>query len=376
MVAVLALALAPAIACGAAEPPQVVPATSNSSSTAPAAINPPNLPTTAAAPDAIWPAPNPIVLPADDGPHQALTEWWYYNGHLRDPAGSQYGFELVVFKRQASGGRAGYVGHMAVTDHQTGKFQYRQELSLPPPEPLPGAGFDVKTASIRAKGGAGNDVLHGATADYQLSLNLRPAKPPVLHGRTGYIGVTANELSYYYSRTRLDAQGTLVDHGEPASVQGSVWMDHQWGDFSLDGGGGWDWLGVQLDDGNDLMVSVLRNSSGDVVLTYGTLVGPQGQTEHLDRGAVQLRATGRWVSPKTNITYPMGWVVEAPSAGLTLDLQPVILDQELDTRDTVGRAYWEGQVKASGQANGKPVAGLGYVELTGYPTAQSQAANR
>ena len=27
--------------------------------------------------------PVPIALPADDGPHDRLTEWWYYTGHLR-----------------------------------------------------------------------------------------------------------------------------------------------------------------------------------------------------------------------------------------------------------------------------------------------------
>ena len=27
--------------------------------------------------------PVPVVLPRDDGPHDRLTEWWYYTGHLR-----------------------------------------------------------------------------------------------------------------------------------------------------------------------------------------------------------------------------------------------------------------------------------------------------
>ncbi|HEY0444580.1 MAG TPA: hypothetical protein VGC90_10180, partial [Candidatus Limnocylindrales bacterium] len=27
--------------------------------------------------------PVPVVLPADDAPHDRLTEWWYYTGHLR-----------------------------------------------------------------------------------------------------------------------------------------------------------------------------------------------------------------------------------------------------------------------------------------------------
>ncbi|MEK7216222.1 MAG: lipocalin family protein, partial [Chloroflexota bacterium] len=219
-------------------------------------------------------------------------------------------------------------------------------------------------------------VLTGATADYQIALNLRPGKPPVLHGHNGYIGVAASEMSYYYSRTRLVTEGTVTDHGRPVPVSGEVWMDHQWGDFSLDGGGGWDWLGVQLSDATDLMVSAVRNGAGEPALTYGTLVGPQGEAEHLSQDQVRVRSTGQWTSPKTGAVYPMGWVLEVAHRGLELTVEPVVLDQELDTRDTVGRAYWEGEVRVVGAAGGNPVEGLGYVELTGYAGPRSQGTGR
>ena len=46
-------------------------------------------PTTPPAPtDAARPAdPQPIGLPRDDAPHDRLTEWWYYTGHLHDDDG-------------------------------------------------------------------------------------------------------------------------------------------------------------------------------------------------------------------------------------------------------------------------------------------------
>lgn len=365
-VLVASLVLAPAIACGVSEPPPTVPVA------APATVGALPLSPASEPSAALGAEPSAIAFPRDDGPHQALTEWWYYNGHLNDSAGSRYGFQLVVFKRQAPGGRSGYAGHVAVTNHQTGQFQYRQEISLPPPVTGPGEGFDVSTASVRAAGTAGNDVLSGATADYRIALSLKPGKPPALHGRNGYIGVAANEMSYYYSRTRLLTEGTLMDHGRTVPVTGEVWMDHQWGDFSLDGGGGWDWLGVQLSDGTDLMVSVIRNGAGEPVLTYGTLVGTQGEAEHLGQGRVRARATGQWASAKTGAVYPMGWVVEVADRGLELTVRPVVQDQELDTLDTIGRAYWEGEVRVAGAAGGNPVEGLGYVELTGYDRRQAR----
>ena len=42
-------------------------------------------------------------------------------------------------------------------------------------------------------------------------------------------------------------------------------------------------------------------------------------------------------------------------------LTPLLDDQELDARASVGTIYWEGAVRASGTASGR-----GYLELTGY----------
>src|SRR6185437_13161155 len=47
--------------------------------------------------------PRPIVLPADDTPHQDLTEWWYYTGHLKAASGPEYGFEYVIFQIERAG---------------------------------------------------------------------------------------------------------------------------------------------------------------------------------------------------------------------------------------------------------------------------------
>jgi predicted secreted hydrolase len=46
-----------------------------------------------------------------------------------------------------------------------------------------------------------------------------------------------------------------------------------------------------------------------------------------------------------------------------VELEPLMDDQELDSRASTGIIYWEGAVRA--RVNGKP-AGRGYLELTGY----------
>jgi predicted secreted hydrolase len=46
-----------------------------------------------------------------------------------------------------------------------------------------------------------------------------------------------------------------------------------------------------------------------------------------------------------------------------IELEPLMDDQELDSRASTGTIYWEGAVRAL--RNGKSV-GRGYLELTGY----------
>jgi predicted secreted hydrolase len=113
--------------------------------------------------------------------------------------------------------------------------------------------------------------------------DLVATKPPVLHDRDGWIDFGSAGSSYYYSRTAMTATGSLTVDGRTLHVDGSAWFDLQWGDFISVGGGGWDWFAVNLDDGIDLTLSLVRDADGAYPLVYGTLVGPDGAASHLDR---------------------------------------------------------------------------------------------
>jgi predicted secreted hydrolase len=86
----------------------------------------------------------------------------------------------------------------------------------------------------------------------------------------------------------------------------------------------------------------------------------------LDRDDVIVIPTDTWTSPHSGVTYPSGWRVAVPAAQLALALSPALRDQELDTTASTDVLYWEGEVTVAGTHAGQPVAGLGYVELTGY----------
>ena len=157
--------------------------------------------------------------------------------------------------------------------------------------------------------------------------------------------------------------------GRSLAVEGSAWFDHQWGDFISVGGGGWDWFAVNLDDGTDLTLSLVRDADGSYPLIYGTVVERDGTVRHLDRDAFQVEVTDRWVSPTTHADYPAGWTIRIPGEDLEITLKPTVAAQELDTRATTGVIYWEGSQVVRAIRAGKPVGGQGYVELTGYAGA-------
>jgi predicted secreted hydrolase len=340
--------------------------------------------------------PIPISLPRDDGPHDRLTEWWYYTGHLVTSGGRHFGFEAVIFRAERGDIPTTWASHLALTDEAGNRFLYAQRSQIGGPvdrSPRDGAGnptgFDLVLASPLLTNGApspdaslwnlagsnGHDRIQAilssgeaaaAGGAFGLDLQLSSEKPPALHDGNGWIDFGPAGSSYYYSRTRLAITGSLTLDGASLAVTGIGWFDHQWGDFISVGGGGWDWYAVQLADGTDLTLSLVRAADGSFPLVYGTIVDSAGRATHLDRAAFTVTATGRWLSPKTGATYPAGWRIAIPGQRLEITLTPTVADQELDTRPSTGVAYWEGSQHVSATHDGAQVGGDAYVELTGY----------
>jgi predicted secreted hydrolase len=270
---------------------------------------------------------------------------------------------MVVFQVERQDVPVIYAAHLAVTDHQRQQFVYDQRtwsLERPP------ARFDLGTDSWHIGGVNGSDLLKGTLRDYSIDLGVTPVKPPALHGTNGVVSFGPAGDSYYYSSTRLSVQGTLTDHGAVIAVSGEAWKDRQWGNFLTIRGGGWDWFSLQLSDGTDVMLFVLRGVAGETLPVYGTLVAPDGTAETLGPNPATVAALGTWVSPHSHAAYPAGWSVHVRGQDINVRADPVLPDQELDTRLSTGQFYWEGEVKISGQSHGKPITGKGYVELTGY----------
>jgi len=354
--------------------------------------------------------PQPLRFPRDQGPHPDFRqEWWYLTGNLDSARGERFGFELTIFRfalapaptapmsaspaddraRSAWRTRQIYLGHFAVTDVARHRFRFaarlaRGALGLAGARADP---FRVWVGNWRIgqlvhpqTGSPGSAAAPGAAwrvqADqpgYVLSLTARPLLRPVLNGDDGLSRKSGQpgDATYYYSIPRIAVAGTLIRDGRPLRVHGLAWLDREWGSGSLGPQEtGWDWFGLQLDDGASLMFYALRDRNGaQDPCSAGTWVDARGDSRPLARSDVRIQVLGHWTD-RTGARYPSRWRLRAPALGLDVTVRPILADQELMTSPR----YWEGAVEVAGTRGGKPISGRGYVELVGYAGTSAGAA--
>lgn len=324
-------------------------------------------------------------FPRDHGAHpEYRTEWWYFTGVLLDASGNRYGYQLTFFRhgiRKELPAQANlmsvrdiYTAHFAITDLSSGRFVWTERASRTGPG-LAGsdtAKMDVWLMNWRARMDGEQIALSAETDEQWLSLTLRATKPVVLHGEGGLSrkGAREGQASYYVSLTALETRGLIKTSrdSQTLEVQGTSWFDHEFGSNQLGlDQRGWDWFGLHLSDGRELMIYHLRRGDGSKdPASSGTLVERDGTSRHLPLDEFSVDVIGHWRSPKSGGLYPSGWRIRVPSREIEVEIAPILQDQELLTESTTGIIYWEGAVIGKGRSKGELVSCEGYGELTGY----------
>lgn len=317
-----------------------------------------------------------LRFPADHGAHPAYrTEWWYVTGKIKAKDGRDLGFQITFFRTTPKAGNTNpsrfaprqiLFAHAALSDPKIGHLLHAERAAR--------SGFGLAQARVgdtdialrdwrirRLPGGRFATTV--ATRDFSLSLILRPTQPPLPQGRGGYSrkGPRPEQASYYYSMPHLAVTGQLVRGGKGQAVTGQAWLDREWSSDYLGGQAvGWDWTGLNLDDGAALMAFRIRGADGKAVWSGGSLRRADGRVTRFAPGDVRFDSFRRWKSPRTGATYPVGQLltVRLPEGVRRWRLDPLFDDQELDARRGGQPVYWEGAVKTQG--------GSGYLELTGY----------
>ena len=376
----------------------------------------------AALPSAAPFAPRPLVFPRDHGAHtDTRTEWWYVTGELAsDQARDRvFGFQITFFRTRL--GTAGSAlqrqngalapkhllfAHAAVTvcprDAQAGPGQllHAERLARWNGQDAPGesgigpAGLFGGAASRQDTDIAINDwrLMRSAQGlravaatprqpgrakatteamPFAFDLNLGTTQALVLQGNQGWSakGPDPGQASFYYSQPQLAVRGQLQVGPEALAVTGRAWLDHEWSEDMLHPSAvGWDWIGMNLQDGAALTAFRLRDAQGRTLWAGGSFrAAPQtGQAR-----APEVRVFSPqelvfepqrvWVSPATRASYPVAWHIRTPVGSFTV--RALVDNQELAGGATQ-TIYWEG-ISELLDARGAAI-GRGYLEMTGY----------
>jgi predicted secreted hydrolase len=317
-----------------------------------------------------------ILFPQDFGSHPTFrTEWWYVTGWLTTQQGEHLGFQITFFRTKpdidplnpsAFAPRQLLVAHCALSDPKRGRLWQDQRIRR--------AGLGLAEA---AEGDTNVWIEHWSLQrdgpryvakidadDFSFNLDLAETQAPLINGESGFSrkGPQPEAASYYYSLPHLKVSGAVSRGGAAAQVSGEAWFDHEWSSEYLDAQAtGWDWIGINLNDGGALMAFQIRATGTEKRWAGGTYRSADGKIQILQPADVDFHAGRSWVSPRTAIKYPVEWQVRAGAR--EFDLKPLMDDQENDTRLSTGAIYWEGAVQAYDHA---APAGRGYLELTGY----------
>lgn len=320
--------------------------------------------------------PRRIAFPADHGAHPQLrTEWWYITGHA-ESGDRGFGFQVTFFRsrvdatqqmRSRFAAKQLVFAHAAVTDLQGGKLWHDQRIAR--------EGFGIAEAAqgqarlrlrdwTLARDAAGWHAVVPASG-FALDLRCDATQPVLLQGSAGLSrkGPEEAQASYYYSEPQLAVAGTLSLQGRGFQVRGKAWMDHEWSEALMHPEAvGWDWIGMNLDDGSALTAFRLRRKDGSTLWDGGSFRDAGGALTIARRGETEFTPLRRWTSASTNATYPVEWRVRTPAGVFTV--RALLSDQELDSRGSTGAVYWEGLSELL-DAQGR-VVGKGYLEMTGY----------
>jgi predicted secreted hydrolase len=332
-------------------------------------------------------------FPRDYGSHADFAiEWWYLTGHLYSEQNRRFGFQATFFRRTGplstnkADGPAGaalfghgelHLAHMALLDVGGQQFIHEERLNREGWDAAASSHtLDVRNGNWSLRLDTNNAttvlVLQGSVrAEAAFSLKLIPAKPLVVFGREGVSrkGAALTAASYYLTFPRLQASGQVTVQGQPLAVHGQVWMDHEISSSQLDRDqAGWDWTGIQLKDGREIMAYRMRKKDGRTD-PFSTLawVDAQGAVTHFGPDRFTWSAARTWKSRRTGGVYPvetqLTTIDPANGQSVTFTLEPLCLDQELSGA-LGGVSYWEGACRV---LNGsRQEVGSAYLELTGY----------
>jgi len=318
-----------------------------------------------------------ISFPADEGRHTGEEiEWWYMAGHLRgESSGTSYSFMLTYFYYPASVLGIDFEGFriLNLANDDTGEFHT---------ETMPVLSYDdLATDHLHLDAQLYNLVTESwdhreeppgtrvpfeyevsAIAEHgELTLSTVLQKRPLIPGDDGLFDQGASSYTYYYSLTDNLVTGSIDFNGSPEQVNGSAWIDRQYGSFNPNTKEKYEWFFLQLSNGMDLNIWNLftpENLLPDHEAYRHLAVYVDENTQYTEHD-FKLERLGYFCVPGSGNCYAQQWRLTSDMNQLDLVITTLHHNSEL----ALPFYFFEGATSASGTVNGSAVTGKGFAEL-------------
>ena len=264
-------------------------------------------------------------------PHAAQTrkstEWWYLTSLAFDNAGNPYFLVWCLFhfggedthasSIQVPHGHRLNLGMVGVTDYNSDFHFGDVSVAVMPDDDTWHASSNAVHYDLSDYSGEWSftdDAMHVTVASPTLLFDLRlTGARQVMYARDklgieGFIQEGAPEdRSFYYSLPRLNLTGRIAFPDKTGArreveVQGTAWVDRQWGDFLTKS---WEWSSFRFSNG--ARVNLYNFANGYQVGTYQKA---DGSTEWF--GTFVVRQNGYMKVPSNGVWLSWGWSYEFP----------------------------------------------------------------
>jgi len=313
-----------------------------------------------------------ISFSLDEGRHPAEPiEWWYTAGHLTgDNTGTSYSFMLTYFYFPAYG----YDGFriLNVTNEETGAFY--SETAAVIYDFLAEDRLNIQATTMGGstefwynKTGSNDDmipfeyILSAESDQNTLDLEYESVKPPLILGDNGYFEQGENSYTYYYSLTKSVVTGSLSINGIDEPVNGTAWVDRQYGTFNPLTEEKYEWFFIQLS--NDIDINIYNLFTEDRkqpdTMTYRHLsVYVDTLTQYTSHDFEIERLAFNYM-PDRVMCYSSKWRLTSTINNIDL----IITTNHNNSEIQLPFRFFEGSTHVMGTVNGEEVSGIGFAEL-------------
>ncbi len=329
----------------------------------------------------------------EEGRHEdASFEWWYHFGFFKAEGAQDWEYSLIssfqYWKRPGMPKPLRVMFYNLVNLKTGERHHYGSMEGLPglPESMLPeghkfiadpdppcgeaqGEIWECYGNNSIKKVGDGRYNLSYVNDDFSMTVALENQGPPLPVNGTGLQGMVERTDQYYYTYPRLNGDVTITTDGVERKLAGEFWYDHQWGSPKHQKAMRWIFMGLKLDNGENLSLFILRDTVTNAKELWGfTRHHPDGDTEFYKD--VTFTPDREWASPGTKKLYDVEWTVNVATPGIVVEVEANGDDHELPSPG--GGHLWEGPCKVNvTYKDGSTTKGIGYLEMQAKAKAKS-----